>query len=190
MHVAARARLVLARHPWFYWVVVAALAAAAAAVVHTRLAAIDAARDGWGSGRTVLVAQHRHEPGDPIRAALTVLPDAAIPDDALVDVPVGAVVRQRVGVGEVLTRLDITAGTGPAALAEPGTVVVGLYDPLARDVTPGLRVRVTADGLVLAGDAEVTGVADDVIFVAVDDRDAAAIAAAAQQGIASLLYLP
>ncbi len=90
----------------------------------------------------------------------------------------------------MLTELDVTSRAGPAALAEPGTVVVALSDPLARDVA---RRAARAGGgrrLVLAETAEVTDVADDVIFVAVDDRDAPAVAAAAQQGIASLLYLP
>ena len=69
-------------------------------------------------------------------------------------------------------------------------MVVALSDPLARDVVAGLDVQVTADGLVLADAARVTGVVDDVIFVAVSERDGPAVAAAAQQGIASLLYLP
>ncbi len=92
--------------------------------------------------------------------------------------------------GEVLTTLDVTDVVGPAALAEPGTVVVALSDPLARTVVPGLRVEVAADGLVLADSATVTDVVDDVIFVAVSRRDAAAVALAAQQGIAGLVYLP
>ena len=79
---------------------------------------------------------------------------------------------------------------GPAALADPGTVVVALSDPLARNVVVGLNVQVTADGLVVADAARVAGVVDDVIFVAVSAGDAPTVAAAAQQGIATLLYLP
>ena len=190
MHVAANARLVLARRPWIYWVVVATFAAAAAFFVRSELASIASARDTWGATRSVLVARHQLEPGDPIDADRVSLPWAALPDDALTDEPDAAVVRQRVAAGEVLTRLDVTDRPGPAALADPGTVVVALSDPLARNVVVGLNVQVTADGLVLADAARVAGVVDDVIFVAVSAGDAPNVAAAAQQGIATLLYLP
>ncbi len=190
MHVAARARLVLARRPWIYWVVVVVLAVAAASSVRSEMASIASERDTWGSASSVLVARHQLEPGDPITADLVSLPLAALPDGALTDEPTGAVVRQRVAAGEILTRLDVTSRPGPAALAEPGTVVVALSDPLARDVVVGLNVQVTADGLVVADAARVTGVVDNVIFVAVDTDEAPTVAAAAQQGVASLLYLP
>lgn len=190
MHVAASARLVLARHPWIYWVVVALLAVAAAAVVRGEMASIAAERERWGSTRAVLVAREQLEPGDPILADVVALPLAALPDDALIDEPVDAIVRQRVATGEVLTTLDVTSRRGPAALADPGSVVVALSDPLARDVAVGLNVQVTADGLVVADAARVTGIVDDVIFVAVSPGEAPTVAAAAQLGIASLLYLP
>ena len=190
MHVAARARLALARRPWVYWAVVAALATIAAVVVHSEMSSIAAERDRWGTTRAVLVAERQLEPGDPIAAVLVDLPLAVIPDGALTGDPGGARTRQRVASGEVLTELDVTSGTGPAALADPHTVVVALSDPLARDVVAGLRVNVAADGLVVADDATVTSVVDDVIFMAVSDAEAPTVAAAAQQGIASLLYLP
>ncbi len=190
MHVAARARLVLARRPWIYWAGVATFAALAALAVHDEMASIAAERNSWGATRSVLVARHRLEPGDPIAADVVAMPVAVLPVGALSDDPGGARARQRVAAGEVLTELDVTSASGPAALAEPGTVVVALADPLARNVVPGLRVHVAADGLVVAESAEVTDVADDVIFVAVSERDAPGVAAAAQQGIASLLYVP
>ncbi len=68
MHVAARARLVLARRPWIYWSVVAAFATLAAMTVHGEMATISAERDRWGTTRTVLIASRPHEPGDPITA--------------------------------------------------------------------------------------------------------------------------
>ena len=119
-----------------------------------------------------------------------VLPVAALPDGALDTLADGALVRQRIAAGEILTELDVTARAGPAALAEPGTVVVALSDPLARGVVVGLAVQVSADGVVLADDAVVSGVVDDVVFVAVSEPDGPRVAAAAQQGTASLLFLP
>ena len=56
MHVAARARLVLARRPWIYWAVVAVFAGLAAATVQAHISSVAAERDRWGATRTVLVA--------------------------------------------------------------------------------------------------------------------------------------
>jgi hypothetical protein len=190
MHVAARARLVLARRPSLYWLVVAVLAALAAYAVHAQQQSIGAERERWGASKAVLIAARTIEPGDEVVAELVDLPVAALPDDALTEASPGMLVRQRVAKGAVLTRFDVTAGRGPAALAGPGTVVVALSDPLARDVAVGLAVQVAADGLVLADAAVVSAVVDDVVFVAVDRRDAPSVAAAAQQGAAALLYLP
>jgi hypothetical protein len=190
MHVAASARLVLARRPWIYWVVVALLAAGAAAVAHGEMSSIAAERDRWGTTRSVLVASGLLEPGDPLTAELVELPTAAIALGALTEQPVDAVARQRVAPGEVITDLDVASGPGPAALAESGTVVVALSDPLARNVRVNLPVQVVADGLVLADSARVADIVDDVIFVAVARHDGPAVAAAAQQGIATLIYLP
>ncbi len=190
MHVVARARLVLARRPWVYWAIVAALGTALAVGVNDQLTALDEARHNWGSTRSVLVADRLLEPGDPIEVHAVDLPVAALPPGALDDLPGGAQLHQRVGIGEVLTDLDLTAVPGPAARAAPGTVVVALSDPLSRGVTIGLKVQVATDGLVIADSATVVEVADDVIFVAVNASDAPMVAVAAQQGIASLLYLP
>jgi hypothetical protein len=190
MHVAARARLVLARRPWIYWAVVATLAVLVAGIVQAQLQSVATARDQWGTTRTVLVATRPHEPGEFIDAAPTELPVAVLPDGALTVVDDGAVVRQRVAAGEVVTELDVTVRAGPASMAEAGSVVVAVSDPLARDVTVGLAVQVAGDGVVLADHAVVTAVVDGVVFVAVDLAQGPQVAAAAHQGTASLLYLP
>lgn len=190
MHVAASIRLFLARRPWVYWALVAALAVVLAMTVHLRLSAIDATRDAWGATRSVLVADQAMNPNDPIVATPAERPLAAIPDGALSALPDGARLRQRVGAGEVLVEVDVARVAGPASRADPGTVVVAVADPLARSVTVGTRVHVAADGILLAADATVVELVDEVIFVAVDPNDAPAVAAAAQAGLVSLLYVP
>ena len=190
MHVAARARLVLARRPWLYWLIVAVLAAVIALVVRERVVDLDDARRSWGDTRRVLVAAAPLEPGEPIVVLTLDVPVALLPVGALEDLPDGASLRQRVSDGEVLTELDIADRPGPAALADGGTLVVALSDTLSRNVTIGLPVQVAADGIVLAASATVVDIADEIVFVAVDAADAPAVAAAAQQGIASLLYVP
>ncbi len=190
MHVAARARLVLARRPWIYWLSIAMLTVVVAVAVNDRVASIDAARDEWGDLRTVVVADGQLEPGDVAVVRLAELPVAAVPDAALTDVGPDTLVRQRVADGEVLTTLDVTTRSGPASAADAGHVVVPISDPLVRHVEVGLRVRIVADGVVLADEATVVDVADDVVFVALAERLGPVVSAAAQQGIASLLYLP
>ncbi len=190
MHVAARARLVFARRPWLYWLIVAVLAAMIALVVRGRVVELDEARRSWGDTRRVLVAAAPLEPGEPIAVLSLDLPRALLPIGALEELPAGARLRQRVADGEVLTELDVADRRGPAAIADAGTLVVALSDPLSRNVTTGLPVQVAADGIVLAGSATVVDIADEIVYVAVDAVDAPAVAAAAQQGIASLLYVP
>jgi len=190
MHVAARARLVLARRPWIHWAVVATLALLAAGAVQHEMSSIARERDRWGTSRSVLVASRQLEPGEEIVAEFVSLPVAAVTGLALTEEPDGAVVRQRVGAGEILTELDVAPHPGPAALAADGEVVVAVADPLARGVVVGTEVSVAADGLIIAERATVTVVVDDVIFVAVAQDAGAAVAAASQHGIATLVYLP
>lgn len=190
MHVVARARLVLARRPWLYWAAVGALAAVLAAGVHDRLAALERARHDWGVTRPVLVAERTLEPGDAVAVRTVDLPVAMVPPGAVAALDEPVRLRQRVGEGEVLTALDITPASGPAARADAGTVVVALSDPLSRGIGIGLSVQVTADGLIIAESATVVETTDDVVFVAVAPSEGPTVAAAAQQGAASLLYLP
>ena len=146
MHVAARARLVLARRPWIYWSLVACLAAAAALMIHAQVAALDRARVQWGATGTVLVADRAAGPGDPVAWRTVELPLAALPPGAIERWPEGGRLRQRIGEGEVLTEVDLATGSGPAGLADAGTVVVALSDPLSRSIAVGLRVHRAALG--------------------------------------------
>jgi hypothetical protein len=190
MQLTARMRFVLARRPWIYWTIVALLAAGAAAIVHAELTAIGERRDAWGTTRRVLVADGDLEPGAPFRVREVTLPAAAVPPSALDELPAHATLRQRVADGEVLVAVDVVRATGPAARADDGTVVVALVDPLMRGVRSGERVQVAAAGQVIADDATVVDIVDDVAFVAVPPDDAARVADAAQTNSASLLYVP
>lgn len=190
MHVAARARLLLARRPWLYWLAVGVLATSTAMLVHQRITALDDARRAWGETRRVLVARDALAPGDPILVDDTELPVAVVPRDALAVLPTGARLRQHVADGEVLTIGDLTSRAGPGGRARPGTVVVGISDPLVPHTAIGAPVQVAADGLLLADGATVVDSIDGVVLVAVDAADGPAVAAAAQQGVASVLHLP
>jgi hypothetical protein len=190
MHVVPQARHFLARHPWVYWAAVLSLAAVVAFTLRRQSSLLEQARDQWETTRNVLVADADLGPGDPIKASSKTLPLAAIPESAIAEVPSGARLSQRVASGEVLVTTDITQAPGPAARAEPGTMVVGLTDPLSGQVAIGMVVQIVAEGIVLAANAVVVETSDEIIFVAVPEGDAPVVAAAAQSGLAALIYLP
>ena len=95
--------------------------------------------------------------GQPVRATAAEVPTALVPPGAVTEPPGDAVARQRVTAGEIVVAADLAAAPGPAALADPDTVVVGLTDPLARNVAIGLHVQVAAEGVVLAETARSSG---------------------------------
>jgi hypothetical protein len=190
MHVAVRGRQFLARHPLVYWAAVLLVAALAGATVHTRLSALDAERDRWAATTTVWVATRDHAAGDRPDVRHATLPLAAVPPSAVGSLRPDTRLRQRLAEGEVVVEADLVELDGPAARADPRSVVVGLTDPLSRNVQIGLRVQVVADGIVLAHEATVVDVVDDIVFVATGAREAPAIASAARSGVASLVYLP
>lgn len=190
MHVASTVRLFIARRPWVYWLAVAALTALIVFIVHDRMTAVDAERASWGTTRSVLVADGPLAPGDPIAVTSTELPMAVVPTGAVTSLPDNARLRQRVADGEVLVDLDITATPGPAAGADADTVVVAVRDDLAPTLRIGLAVQVAADGLIIADDATIVNITDEVVFVAVDPADAATVSAANGAGLAALLFLP
>ena len=113
-----------------------------------------------------------------------------LPSEALAALPPNGRVRQRVVSGAVITTADISRADGPAAFADPGTAVVGVIDLLAVGASIGLPVVVTSEGVVLAAAATVVGRDDEVVLIAVPVTEAPMVAAAAQLGTVSLLFLP
>lgn len=190
MHIAVRLRRVVARHPWVYWLTCVVLALGVTALVNRQVEALDEQRMEWGTTRRVLVATSDHLPGDGLQTEVRAMPIALVPEAAVDEADGNTIVRQRVSTGEVVVAADLAAPSGPAALADAGTRVVGLSDPLARNVRVGLEVHVVAEGLVLTENARVVDLVDDVIFVAVDAEAAATVAAAAHGATASLVFIP
>ena len=190
MHFIVRARIFLARHGWVRWVIVISLTGGVGWSSYQQSSAVERSREAWGRTLEVVVARGDLEPGDPIEAELVALPAAMVPNAALTSQPADARLRQRVVSGAVITSADIATSPGPAALAEPGTAVVGVIDPLARRASIGLQVVVASEGVVLAASSTVVGVDDETVLVAVPAAEAPMVAAAAQLGTASLLFVP
>ena len=190
MHIVVRTRRALAVHPWIHWAVCVALAIAAAVATHGYIAGLDAERRAWGTTREVWVTVGDVAAGQPVRATAAQVPAALVPPGAVTERP-ASVARQRVTAGEIVVDADLAAAPGPAALAEPDTVVVGLTDPLARNATIGLHVqRRGRRGGARARRPRSSALSDDVILIAVAARDGPIVASAAHDGLASVLFLP
>lgn len=190
MRLAARGRIFLTRHRWAYWLALAATAVGLGIVANGRMVALDSARNRWVEVVTVHVARHDHRPDEPLVVDELDLPIAAIPPSALTEPPDELVARRHIGRGEILVEYDVMSVGGPAARAEPGTVVVGVADGPTSSASIGARVRVASDGVVLAPDGIVVDVSHEIVYVAVDDEVGAMVAHAARRGTASLMFVP
>jgi hypothetical protein len=109
MHLLARIRLMVARHPWTYWSAIVVVAGVVAVASASALAGVEAAKRSWGQQSTVWMTTSDIEPGAPISASARDLPVAVVPAGATHDDPSGVVARQRIGPGEIVTDDDVSA---------------------------------------------------------------------------------
>jgi hypothetical protein len=190
MHVLARARRALARHPWLYWLVVLAAGGAVALVLAAAARGVDEARAAWGRTVPVVVATGSLAPGDLLAGAVEVreLPGPMVPPTALRTVPDDAVARQHVAPGEVVVTADVAPPDGPAALLPDAWAAVAVAEAVPSGVRAGDAVRAVAGGVELAGGL-VVGHHGDAVLVAVPVRDAPAVAHAATTGELALVLV-
>jgi hypothetical protein len=190
--VGPRIRLIVARRPWIRWLIIFGIGLLVALMVSGQLQRIDTARAAWSDQSDVWVAAADHSPGDMLVAERRTLPRLAIPPAAVDHITSGATARQQLRRGEVIVDSDVTALSGPAAVADVGQVVVPVSDPLltmaSGSLSIGVSVMILSEGIVLASDAHIAAIDGDVIFVAVDVADAASVAAAAQVRAASIVF--
>ena len=186
---AVALRRLLARRPWLYWVVVVIVAAWVSAVVLGRIDAIDAERAAWGDTVVVFVADRAHEPGEPLSVDSRVVPSALAPAGRLRRVD-GLVARQHVGVGEIVTEVDVVASHAPQAMIPDGWRGVPIVETPPSGAAVGDRVDVVSDGVAVSGDAVVVGHHDDVTIVAVPAPVAPALPAAADARSLTLVIVP
>jgi SAF domain len=189
---AAAARRILVRRPWIYWSFVAVATIGTAASMLQRTDHIDAAREAWGTSRTVWVAVGPHVPGDALTAETREVPAAIVPDGALTDAdrPIGAIARQRIGAGEIIHLVDVAANDRPQAITPVGWLAVPVIESPPSAARLGDRVVVASDGLVISADAVVVGANDEVTLIAVPAADAPGVAAADDAGALTLLLRP
>jgi hypothetical protein len=175
MHQLAWVRLMVARHPWAYWLTIAVVAGVVGVSASRAMAGVDAARRSWGEQRSVWIATASVEPGAAITAERRAVPSAVVPIDALDVPPGGSIARQHIGPGEIVTNSDVTAA-GSAALVPDGWVAFAV--PASSDhFSIGDHLRVYAgDQLVDSG--LVVDVGESELMVAIPSAAAPAMATA------------
>lgn len=172
-HIAARARLVVARHPNVQWALIGALAVITGVTVSCEVDAAREAQSAWGTTATAWVATRDIAEGEPIVARRRSVPVGLRPSAAAGD-PVGHIARRSIGVGEIITDTDLEGG--PLIRAIPsGWLIAPVLESVRSGAMPGDRVRVVGDGTVIAHDAIVAEVHDDVTLVAVPAEHAPAL---------------
>ncbi|MEO1057239.1 MAG: hypothetical protein AAFY28_10035, partial [Actinomycetota bacterium] len=90
--------------------------------------------------------------------------------------------------GEVLTAVDVTDELTGVAAAGTLTIAIRVYDTTIAAI--GDNVHVLADGRSLASAGVIVEVVDEVVHVAVPERDAPAVALAASTGSATIAIAP
>jgi hypothetical protein len=174
-HLLARVRLVLARHPWLYWIAVAGLAGIVTMGIVDAMAKVDAARRSWGTQKPVWMATAPIEPGAVITAERSEVPTAVIPGDAVDASPAGAVAKQHISAGEIVTTADV-ALSGAAGLIPDGWVAFAVPES-AGHFAAGDHVNVyTADRLICEGLVVEADDSDAMVAVPTDTAPAMATA--------------
>ncbi len=167
MHVLARIRLTVARHPWVYWLTISALAGVVALGAERAMAGVDAARRSWGEQEAVWVASAAIEPGQPIHADRRQVPRALAPASAVIDDPVDDAARQHIASGEIITEPDLAAG-GAAGLIPDGWLAFAVPAAVAH-FAPGDHVRVySVDQFVAAGVVVGRGESEVMVAIPID----------------------
>ena len=187
MHILARVRLTVARHPWMYWLAVAMLAAIVAIGVVHGMARVDAARRSWGTPHTVWTATGEVDPGQPIAAERRDVPAAVVPVGAVDASPVGAIATQHITAGEIVTTADV-ALDGAAGLIPDGWVAFAVPQAIAH-FSVGAHVNVyTSDRLI--SDGVIVDVGDSDAMVAITADAAPAMASALQADAVTIALTP
>jgi hypothetical protein len=192
MNPLARARHVLARRPWLYWLAVVLVAVAAAVAAARGAATVDAARRSWGTTREVVVATADLAPGDALagHVELRARPTPMVPADALAEVDAAARTRQRVVAGEILVAPDVAPTGAPQDLIPAGSVAVAVSEAVPSGAAVGDRVSPASGGILLAADGVVVGHSGEAVLVAVPADVAPVVAAASAAGDLALLLQP
>ncbi|MFN8020594.1 MAG: hypothetical protein U0Q03_03605 [Acidimicrobiales bacterium] len=174
-----------ARHRWLRPILTLSLAAGVGWFVAGRVEALEQAERAWGDSVTVWVTDTSTDrTTGPLTAHPMQAPVALVPEGAVTTDPSGRAASHPLAAGAIVTRTDLVGdhlpGPGRRGVAVP-------VDDTAVPLGPGDHVDVVAAGQVLAADATVMSVSATSVVVAVDEHDAAAVAAATVERTAVLV---
>lgn len=177
MHLVARVRWTLARHPSLYWLAIAVCAVAAALPVHRAGRDAAEARSRWGTVVDAVVASAAIERGQPLVALLQPVPVAMLPDGALTEMPAaGAVAARRIAANAIVTEVDLAASATP-----DGWVTIALA-AVSPPLVAGDQVAVLAGGTLLCDGIAAGAVVDGRVDLAVPAACAVRASGAAASG--------
>ena len=197
MRLSRRLRLALATRPLVYWSLTIAVAGGTAMVVQRATADAAATRQRWGETRPTVVATRPVAVGEilgPANAEVRAVPIAMRPDGVLDALPAapGPAVASALAAGEIVTAARVArAGRSDVAGVLPEHrrgVAVAVPDGLP--LQPGDVVDVVGGAGIVAADASVVRVGEQVAVVAVTEAEAPAVARAAADGDAVLVLWP
>jgi hypothetical protein len=154
----ARARLVLARRPWLYWLIAGCIAAPAGLQVWSAHDDAVRARTAWGTTRAVWVVAADTAAGAPVVVERHDYPSAVLAGDVVDDLPPAPVAARALARGTVLTT---DALIGSHALA-PDWVVVALSAEHAPSLLAGDDVSLFSAGTRLCDGTVAAATADRV----------------------------
>ncbi len=200
LHASARARNFLVRHRSIYWMLVASIAAAAGGLVASEVARAREARAAWTDTRPVIVARHAITAGATITDAdvsATHLPRGATPLVAITTLTPGTQARDDIAPGEVLLSTHLGAvPTGELRPATRGVAIPRAAGSLPLMVGTVVDLIASEDSLATAGgttgllavNATVVVVTDEVAVVAVSESAAPDVAGAAAAGRVTMIW--
>lgn len=153
MHLIARLRWLVARHPSIARLLVVATALITWTSLHRAGNAADTARRRWGEAVTVWITSAAADRGESIAAVATQVPRAIIPDTAVAagDGPLDAVAARSIARGEILVEGDIAA----VDIADAG-IIMAVPAETAPQLVIGDRVAVFGSGELLCDGLAIT----------------------------------
>ncbi len=181
---------------------IALLAGVAATVFLTNVIQLQSQRNQLAANFMVLVATSDIESGDPVTTGLVrplLVPASLVAATVLVDLPSPAYAKQSIGVGELITSVNVAEKSSGISSVPAGWRTVAITSPTALPpMSAGDRVDVIANGVVLVANAVVVSTSGELtalggvslitqVVIGVPADSAPIVATAAALGDATLV---
>ena len=181
---------------------IALLAGVAATIFLANVIQLQSQKDRLAAKFMVLVATSDIKSGDPVTTGLVrplLVPASLVAATVLVDLPSAAYAKQSIGVGELITSVNVAEKSPSDSLVPAGWRTVAIISPTALPpMSAGDRVDVIANGVVLVANAVVVSTSGELtpsgavafitqVVIGVPADSAPIVATAAALGDATLV---